>query len=108
MGVVAVWLDTAGGVGLGVELAQLIVCVFLNVCVLDIVFAQTSLLWKAFFIASTHAIKMIFVSFQHHHKSFNAQPTFVMQLVDKAGKPYVMLMSDNWLYAGARGLKDAG
>ena len=44
----------------------------------------------------------------HHQKSFNAQPTFVMSLLDRHSKPYVMLMSDNWLYAGPRGLKDAG
>jgi len=44
----------------------------------------------------------------HHPKSYNAQPTFVMTLKDKHAKPYVMLMSDNWLYAGPRGLKDAG
>jgi len=45
----------------------------------------------------------------HHHKSFNAQPTYVVSLTDGHRKPYAMLMSDNWLYAGqAKGLKDAG
>jgi hypothetical protein len=56
----------------------------------------------------TQPINPTIIHFQHHHKSFNAQPTFVMSLVDKQRKPYVMLMSDNWLYAGNRGLKDAG
>lgn len=40
--------------------------------------------------------------------SFNAQPTAAVSLRDAAGRPYVVLMADNWLRAGPRGLPDAG
>ena len=52
----------------------------------------------------------------HHFRSHNAQPTFVFSapahlggLVDRrSGRPFALLMADNWLYAGPRGLRDAG
>ena len=51
-----------------------------------------------------------------HFRSHNAQPTFVFSaskdhggLIDKrSGRSYALLMADNWLYAGPRGLRDAG
>ena len=52
----------------------------------------------------------------HHFRSHNAQPTFVFSapahlggLIDRrSGRPFALLMADNWLYAGPRGLRDAG
>ena len=42
------------------------------------------------------------------HNSFNTQPTFAMNMIDQNGNAYVMIMFDNWLRAGPRGLEDAG
>jgi len=44
----------------------------------------------------------------HEPRSFHAQPTYVVGLTDKKKRPYFMLMSDNWVRAGPRGLQDAG
>ena len=42
------------------------------------------------------------------HNSFNTQPTFAINMINRDGNNYVMLMFDNWLRAGPRGLEDAG
>lgn len=42
------------------------------------------------------------------HASFNMQPTFSTVVKDATGERFVVLMSDNWLRAGPRGLADAG
>ena len=44
----------------------------------------------------------------HEPRSYHSQPTFVVQLRDKRARPYFALMSDNWVRAGPRGLRDAG
>jgi hypothetical protein len=40
--------------------------------------------------------------------SYNAQPTYTVRALDSTGRPYVMIMCDNWIRAGPSGLKDAG
>jgi hypothetical protein len=42
------------------------------------------------------------------YSSFNTQPTFAISLKDHEGNKYIMVMFDNWLRAGPRGLRDAG
>ena len=42
------------------------------------------------------------------YNSYNQQPTFIMNVLDKNNRPFLVLMSDNWLHAGPRGLPDAG
>ena len=44
----------------------------------------------------------------HEPKSYNLQPTSVLRLSDARGRPYFVLLGDNWKHAGPRGLRDAG
>lgn len=40
-------------------------------------------------------------------KSFNTQPTYVVEFTPAKGDPYFVYMADNWIHAGSKGLIDA-